>query len=210
MSVGTYEEWMGIAEGQEAGVQIGPDNLPVVIYTRPIHDKAASAKEGRPIFVGRPYIKIMVPADPKSLVDRPLKDEDKKRFPAAFHRYTQRDRTVDGTPLREWPYLTATRLMELHALHIFTVEQLAALEEPGRIGMDGHELKKRAAQFLQPPDHVEQELLAEVADLRMQVDELTSQLEEARRQLLAKEAGVDEGTRRGKRKGAQVQEEAVA
>lgn len=211
MSVGDYDEWLGIAEGTQAGRQIGQDNLPVVIYTRPIHAKAESERQGRPIFVGKPYIKIMVPADPKSLVDRPLKEEDKARFPEAWRRYEERDSSIDGTPLREWPYLTSTRLMELHALKIFTVEQLAALAEPGRIGPDGHDLKKRAEQFLQPSDDVEQELRAEIADLRLHNTELQAQLDEARRQLSGKAQGVDERTRRGaKRRQPAQEEEAVA
>jgi hypothetical protein len=87
--------------------------------------------------------------------------------------------TMSGTPLSELPFLTASKRLELKALHIHTAETLAALDGPNlkRIGMDGRELKNQAQAYLDNAagsvDVVK--MAATIAALEAKLERLTSQ-----------------------------------
>ena len=167
------QAWINIAAqttGADGGYatvgasQTGNDGTMATFYYRQKQDMAASEREGRPIFKDVPYVEIRLPGQKNSVVDRAVLDPDKQRWPEAWARFEQRQTgMVGGTPLEEWPYLTRSRVAELHAMDVHSVEQLAGLPEANaqRLGPDGWDLKKRATQFLQPGDQTIAELRSE-------------------------------------------------
>lgn len=97
---------------------------------RPHPDKAASAKEGRPIFVSREYVTIMVPGDKTNVVTRPVQELDKRRFAlkyAAFKNGTQD--AVSGTPLENVPWISREQVEEMKFFNIRTLEHLADMPD---------------------------------------------------------------------------------
>jgi len=105
-------------------------NLLVFFSHRPHPDKTASAKEGRPIFVSREYVTIMVPGDKTNVVNRPVSDLDRRRFAdkyAAFRSGTQDQQS--GTPLDTVPWITREQVEELKFFNVRTLEHLANMPD---------------------------------------------------------------------------------
>lgn len=164
MAIGSGQGWIDIA-AQTTGtgtdyatkgtIQAGSDGTLAMFHFETRPDKAATEREGRPIFRELPYVEIRLPGQNKSVINRPVKDADKERWPQAWAAFQQRQTgVIGGTPLKEWPYLTRTRVAELHAMDIFSIEQLAGMPEANalNLGPDGYDLRKRAIQHLQPDD----------------------------------------------------------
>lgn len=125
-------------------------------YKRAVPDKAKSLLEGRQACVVRDYVEIFTPGDKTNIVDRPVRDDDKARFPrqyAAFVNEASQD-DASGTLLSAWASLPAERA-EVYRFHkVLMVEQLAELSDSGVtaiVGDIGPEVRKdieRAKAFL--------------------------------------------------------------
>lgn len=155
-------------------------------YMRAVQHSAKTREAGRPIFEQKPYVRILIPGQRNSLVDRPVRAEDQTRWPDAWRRFEERqEQVVDGMPIEHWPFLTVAQVAELRALNIRTVEQIAALSDAGldNIGVGARELQKRARQFLQPPTDTERELRHENERLRGEVDALKARFDALSAQL---------------------------
>ena len=130
-----------------------PDaNLWVQFFTRPVEMKAKSEKEGRPIFEARDFIRIQLPGDDTTLVERPTKDEDKQRFRPAWDAYQAgRDAPTDGTPVEEWGAISRSQAEELKRMGCRTLEQLVATSDTQakKLGMGVFELRTKARAYLE-------------------------------------------------------------
>lgn len=165
--------------GPRGHVSYGTDeDLAVTFYMRPIKDERESATQGRPIFRDVPYVKIQMPGDKLSAFEAKVTQEHRLRFPRQWAMFEagHTEQQIVGTPLREWPPLTAAQVAEMNALSIFTVEQLAGLSDTGldRLGLHARTLQNKARAFLEsaksaaPIEH----LTAENAQLRERLDAL--------------------------------------
>lgn len=171
------EDW----QSQEEGDHVIPS-----FYPRAVPNKRKSDEEGRAVYDEVDYVKILVPGDNKNMIDRRVKEEDKRRWPQRWKEYQEkRDPQLSGTPLKEWPYLTTSRVAELENINIFTVEQLASLSDDHlpKLGPGARDLVKRAGQFLQGDDSTVKELRADNQALQDRVQELEAQLETANKEL---------------------------
>jgi hypothetical protein len=122
----------------------------VQFYSRPVQDNLASNEAKRPIFIDADFVKIMVPGDKRTVIDRWASDEDKQRFPTHFARYKagQVEQTV-GTPLEMLPGMTAGKVEEYKHFGIKTVEMLAeASDSVGQQFMQFQADKSRAKGYL--------------------------------------------------------------
>lgn len=153
----------------------------------PKHNPEKSLAEGRAIFDEVPYIRIVVPGD-RDEVHRPVTRRDMEAYPAqwaAFQAQTSQE-AVSGTPLDKAPFLTPAQVLELHALHCRTVEQLAAMPDAvAQKFMAINELKRRAGDFLAaaagtaPVEQLRAELAKKDNDLEVlkrQVEQLSKRL----------------------------------
>lgn len=99
-------------------------------HLEPVKDEAASAKEGRPIYHDREFVRLQVVGDKTNIPDRIATDADKARFPREYALFKAGDsEQVTGTPLREWPGVTKGQILELAHFGIKTVEQLAEVSD---------------------------------------------------------------------------------
>ncbi|MGI9414499.1 MAG: hypothetical protein ACR2PM_12565 [Hyphomicrobiales bacterium] len=202
------DDAMKVADAQSKG-SAGTDDGGVLalFYTRPVYNKVKSAAEGRPMYDGKEYVQIIIPGDNKSVVDRPVQEADKQRWPEAWRKYAAQDEgSLDGTPLEEWSYLDVTRKASLRHLGIRTVEQLAAMPDGQlpQIGMDGRDVREWARQFLKPQSDRETELKTEVGELRRTVESLQASLAEAKRQIA--EGPPDDPPRRRRKRNEDADE----
>lgn len=103
--------------------------LSVIFYKKPLKLEYQSELEKRPIFQDVDFVKITMPGNLTSIIDTPVREEHKSRFPRQWQAYKNR---VDdsagvgvGTPISEWPRITPSQAEELRALKFYTVDAIA-------------------------------------------------------------------------------------
>jgi len=157
-----------------------PDSrLAVKFYKRPVELKNESIAQGRPIFQEFDFIKILVPGDALTEIDTYVSDAHKTRFPIQWANYMNRqgsEESFSGTPLSEWPQVSASQAEELKGIKFHTVESVAhcsdqQLQKIGMIaGMSPHNFRERAKTFLN--------LAEESAGISKREEEITQLKEE--------------------------------
>ncbi len=133
-------------------------------YTHPRRNQAKSLEAGRDIYEDLPYIKIMVPGDKDNIIQRPVRDQDKQRFPRQWQAFQNQDtQPMEGTPLAEWSGVTRSMVEEFKHFGIRTVEDLVNMPD---------------SQFIQDASYS-----APIEKLTRENDTLKAQLSEMQKQL---------------------------
>jgi hypothetical protein len=165
-----------------------PDSaLHVRIYSRPIQNIFLSQKEGHPIFEDVVYIEIHTPGNQLNIVDTPIREDHKRRFPLQWAHYQNthgKDAQVVGTPVNQWPLLTAAQAETVKALGFLTVQQVAFAsdDQVQKIGMHGgmapFAFRDRAKRFLEAAagDAALNKRDEEMNAMRKQIADLTAML----------------------------------
>ena len=147
---------------------------------------------------GRPFIRIMVPGDPTNIIDQPVRDDHKERFPRQWLHFQMSHESGDipGVKLQEWHAaapgdITANQVDELHILKFRTVEQVAAASDAQimRVGMGGVGLRLKAQAFLR---------LRSEASAGSELSEAKAKLAALEAQVAALVAARDDAPRRGR------------
>lgn len=136
------------------------------------------AKDVEPKWDGKPFVRINIPGDKTTIIEQPMTEEHKKRFPRQYlyfqMKQSEQDAPAIGTALEVWLSegngdITRAHVEELRILKFQTVEQIANASDAQlqRIGMGGPGLREKAKTFL----------------TRRNRSETESQLEETKRQL---------------------------
>lgn len=139
---------------QFVGASNPDDQLHVHFYSRPVYQAFQSQAEGRAIYKDCDMVKIHMPGNQLNNVDTFVDDTHKARFPRQWAHYKNTKsggESYVGTPVSEWPMITASRAMELKAMKFFTVEQIANASDQQiqALGMDAAGLRLKAQRFLQ-------------------------------------------------------------
>lgn len=115
----------------ESDINGADQALNVALYDGAVLQPFLSEQAGRPIYHDVVFIRIQVPGDKNSVVDRPIEEMDKRRFPLHWAHYTNnaKDMTEIGTPLSEVPGITKGAVLTLKATGFSTVEQFAAASD---------------------------------------------------------------------------------
>lgn len=111
----------------------GDSKLSVRFFLHPVMDQIKSEESGRPIFVEKEYIEIVVPGDKDNTVCRPVRGlpiPDAQRFSRQYQAFKSGlEQSVVGTPLTQWPGITRGQVEELRYFKVTTVEQLAEMPD---------------------------------------------------------------------------------
>jgi hypothetical protein len=172
----------------ESDVRGADENLYAEFYVKPVKQNFASEEAGRPIFADVVYVKIMTPSDQLTQIDTIAREDHKARFPRQWMYFQNKQagqQQVIGTPVGEWPQLTASAAEELRALKFFTVELIAnandsQLQKIGMIaGMSPHSLRDKARAFLNLANDSAEEAKreAELEALRQENERLKAETE---------------------------------
>lgn len=128
------------------------DKLIVGFYRKSILNVAKSQQEGKRICEDRDFVKIQHPGESLNIVDRPVQDSDKHRWPRQWSMFEQGKKQVpDGIPVTllypDKPSITDM----LIGYNIHTVEQLAGLSAHGigTVGMGCQEWVNKAQKYLE-------------------------------------------------------------
>jgi len=157
---------------QAMGSAPGDETLLVRFYPKTIKLIHESERQGKPCYEEKIYIDIRVPGERSIGVGRPVRDEDKQRFPRHWAAYEQRmEAPEEGTPLSEWAGVTRSEVEELSFQHVKTVETLANLSDTGCEKIfGGQALKQRALLFLEQQTQLGE--MAEKEELLQRISEL--------------------------------------
>lgn len=152
-------------------------------YVQAMPDGKRSQEEGRPIFRDVEMVEIRIAGDKLNIIDTKVNDEHRQRWPQHYAAFKAgRQVATVGTPVDEWPILTASKVAELKALNIFTVEALAELSDTGlaKMGMGARELQNKAKAFLETAKSgaVTNRLVQENERMRLEIDMLKQQIRE--------------------------------
>lgn len=122
------------------------DRLYCTFSNKAVFDQYASNEKGRPIYLDRDFITIIVPGDKHSVVMRQARDVDIKRFPRQYEAYKAgKEEQQQGTPLGLMPWMTPGRVEEYKFFKIVTVEQLAEASDEGGKNFMGFQADKQKA-----------------------------------------------------------------
>jgi hypothetical protein len=200
-----------------AGAINNPDaRLWVQFYRKPVENAFKSEQEQRPVFDEVDFVKIMVPGDKLSIIDTFVRDEHKRRFPmqwAAYQNRTGDQMKISGTPISEWPRISAAQAEELRALKFYTVESIASasdaqLQHIGMIaGQSAFTFRDDAKRFLSLADaaakqrEADEKLKAVNEEFAKKEADLKAQMEEMRKQMAALLAATTEKLEGEKKRG---------
>lgn len=171
-------------------------SLAVRLYTAAIRNDWKSTQEGRPIFDDTLMIEIRVRGDRNSVIQRPVRPEDKARFRGVFAAHEKGEKEgSSGTPLSQWPLMTQSQVEEMKYLGFHTVENVAEAHDgvlgkfPGlRAMQEKAKLYLEQASGGAPLERLakENEGLKSQAEVQQRtIQELSSKLEELTNKVLA-------------------------
>lgn len=124
----------------------GDEKNPVQFYMGVLQNDGKTAEAGRPIFDDVECIRIFNSKD--NIIERPVRDTDKQRFPRQYAAWKQTGESTPGaagTRLDAWPQITRGQAEEFRYLKVFTVEQLADMPDSQSVNIMGFQKLKSLA-----------------------------------------------------------------
>lgn len=164
------------------------DKMIVVFSLDSALNEGESEKQGRPVYYEVEKITIIAPGQKNSEVVERVKDHHRRQYPRQYEAFKAgQEQVPDGMPVDQWPPLTKAVAQNLKALHIHTVEQLAALPDSGlsSIGMGARELREKAVNWLKMANDGKP-----LAEAQAQNELLKSELEVKGQQIESLQAAV--------------------
>jgi hypothetical protein len=98
------------------------------------------------------YIRINIRGSNLREVHRPIREEDKRRFPYAWQEYQKGEKAASrGTPLSKLAGLDASLIRHYHALSVYTIEDLALVSDLNlqNLGTGAREFRRAAQEFIE-------------------------------------------------------------
>ncbi len=121
----TVDQWGGIDYGQ---MNKGVTPIFSVILEK---DERATEESGMAKYRESEIVMIRVAGDMNSVATHPVDAAIKERFALQYEKWktSRQARTVDGTPLKNWPMLSPIQVAEFDSLGIYSVEHVAGLSD---------------------------------------------------------------------------------
>lgn len=172
------------------------NKLYVEFFRKPVMQPGKSREAGRAVYEEVDYVRIHVPGDKSSVIERPLSQQDVFRFQDRYNKWKAgQEEAVTGTPLSALPGMNASKVEEYKFFKIITVEQLAeANDNLGGKFMSFQQDKQRAKAFMEvaannaPIEKMNAELAkrdAELEELRSMVQALQANAKGSKRAVAA-------------------------
>lgn len=143
------------------------------------------AKDVDPKWDGKPFVRINIPGDKTTIIEQPMNEDHKRRFPRQYlyfqMKQNENDAPAMGTSFDVWfaegnGDITKGQGEELRILKFQTVEQVANASDAQlqRIGMGSAGLREKAKGFLAKRNRSETE--NQLDDTKKQLAELQAQM----------------------------------
>lgn len=142
----------------------------------------------------KPFVRIVVPGDKTTIIDQPVRDDHKQRFPRQWLHFQMQNNNAEviGVPLQQWvkddpDNFNDMQMAELQIFKFQTVEQVATASDNQlqRIGMGAVGLREMARRYLQVKNQSSSQTEMEVtkrelAEVKEQMAALMAQLSDKR------------------------------
>lgn len=140
------------------------------------------------MFKGKPFVRIVVPGDKTNIIEQPVREDHKERFPRQWLYFQMKQNeqeggNLPGISLKTWAEdepetLNKSRMEELQILKFQTVEQVATASDSQlqRIGMGASGLRERARLYLTRKN--KSDSAAELENTRRELNEIKAQMSE--------------------------------
>lgn len=166
-----------------------------VFFIEPVPDQKATDEAGAVRMYEQEMVRIHVAGDMLNVHCSPVLDEHKERFAVQYEAWkTKRQgRHIDGTPLKNWPMITALRIAEFEAMGIFSVENLRDTSDNNIQKLaDGRIWREKAKGWLESA-----EKNGASAKFAAENERLRNDMEEMRRQIAELSAQIEKPEKRG-------------
>ena len=141
---------------------------------------------------GKPFIRIGMPGDKTIIIEQPVREDHKERFPRQWLYFQMKQSEAEGSPaigttLEQWQKeapedVTKGQVEELKILKFQTADQVAMASDAQlqRVGMGGIGLRDKARAFLQRKTRSEsanelEQTKSQLAELQAQMAEILSE-----------------------------------
>lgn len=169
----------------EDGKQYSDDKKLLVRFdVRAVKNLFQTEKQGRAIYDDVEYIEIIVPGS-REVSAFPMDEGYKRRFKERYTAWKNSDQNrafaQGGTILAELPWMTKSQIAELTSFNIYTVEQLAEMDDTNALKfMGNHQLRDRAKNFLKAAagEAINTKLQSELEARDNKIEVLTRQVAE--------------------------------
>ena len=164
--------------GLDSDIRNADSQLFVEFYTF----QHPSTDEPKP-WEGKPFVRIVVPGDKTNIVEQPVRESHKQRFPRQWLHYQMQnnDAHLIGTPLKDWHLarpneFNQMQLEELNIMKFQTVEQVATASDSQlqKIGMGAAGVREKARNYLLNKNQTESQ--TEIESTKRELAELKEQL----------------------------------
>ena len=146
-----------LANPEFVGSRNPDDALFVEFYMHEGIDKNKTVETGKKIRLDpAPYVRIAVPGDKTSIIETPVREDHKRRWPQKWLYFQMQEGLVTGEQelpgwkLEEWDYLDSEQVRELKYNRFTIVEQVAGASDAQiqKLGMGGVALREAAKRAL--------------------------------------------------------------
>lgn len=158
----------------------GDDKLFVTFHNHFLLDQEKTDAEGRPMYIDSVFCRIVTPGNRDSIIDRPIRPEDKFRFAKQHAQFMAGEADIGvGTRLEEWTPMPRSMVEELRYFGFRTVEHVRDANDAVLSKMPGlREWQGRANAFLKAAGDTAAVTKAEAANqvLQNQIEALQEQV----------------------------------
>ena len=164
-------------------------DLMVIFYWKSEEDRRKSVEGGVPVFRDVEYVKIFRPGEMMNVIDRPIREEDKRKYATQWNQFQlKKSQVPEGTPLDVLFINNPSIGDTLRGYGIYTVQQLSNLTAHAidSIGMGGQEYVNRAKQYLKAASSGK-----EVVKMQDDMRKMAAELDRAQKENAALKAQVN-------------------
>lgn len=154
------------------------DRIVPRFHIETVLDQAASDIAGRPVFRDEERVQYLMAGHLNQPVER-VTDEHRRRWPDEYKQFKATgEMLLTGMPVEHWAMLTRAQAIELKALGVHTVEQVADLSDAlmHRLNTGGRKLKNAAIAFLD--DAEANKLVTQLTDQNTRFEQRNTELEQ--------------------------------
>lgn len=179
------------------GARNPDDLLYVEFYMHEPEDWNKSMEQGKMVRLPAiPYVRIQKPGDKTSIIETPVREDHKARWPQKWLYFQIKqgmisgDVDIPGWKIEEWDFLKPDQIHELKALRFHTVEQIAGAsdDQVQRLGIGGLGMREQARQALR--NKMGSEVKDEIAKKDAEIAALKKADEENKARLAKLEAAL--------------------
>lgn len=163
---------------------VNPDSLlHVEFYMHEPEDPNVPWVNGKPVRLSaRPYVRILKPGDNTSVIETPVREDHKQRWPEKWMYFQIQQGTtsgpeIPGWKIEDWSFLSPEQVHQLKFLRFYTVEQIAGASDAQvqSLGIGGLGMRVEAQKALKEKSSAG--ITAELASKDREIAEMKARME---------------------------------